>query len=104
MESICLNLDFGDAPTGHNNWADEEVELPTAPLGYGQQERPGHYPTDLRPGRVPARGYGRDEAPLPVAIDHSALPRAPPFMAFVANLSYDATEEDIRQFFSAAAV
>ncbi|PJF19141.1 putative RNA-binding protein [Paramicrosporidium saccamoebae] len=79
-------------------WADEEFELPSGPLG---QERPSY---DNRPGRVPARGYGRDEAPQPVVIDQHALPRAPPFMAFVGNLSYEAGEEDIREFFAGIAI
>lgn len=84
---------------GVSGWADEEIELPSAPLG---QERSSY---DMRPGRAPpARGYGRDEAPLPVAIDHSALPRVPPFLAFVANLPYDVTEEDLRSFFSGISV
>lgn len=70
--------------------------MPTAPLALGE-ERPSY---DNRPGRVPPRRLGRDEAPLPVAIDQRSLPREPPFMAFVGNLTYDATEEDIRSFFA----
>lgn len=82
-----------------SNWADEEFELPSAPLG---QERSSY---DMRPGRgPPERGYGRDEAPLPVNIDHSALPRVPPFLAFVANLPYDVTEDDLKSFFAGIAV
>lgn len=72
--------------------------MPSAPLG---QERPSY---ENRPGRIPARGYGRDEAPLPVTIDHSALPQAPPYMAFVGNLSFDVMEQEIRDFFSGIAV
>lgn len=81
-----------------SSWADEDLELPTAPLG---QDRS---PYENRPGRVPSRGYGRDEVPLPVVIDQHALPREPPFLAFVGNLAYDATEEEIRTFFSGIAV
>lgn len=89
----------GDTTGITTSWADEEFELPSAPLG---QARPSY---EDRPGRLPAaRGYGRDEAPLPVVIDQRALPREPPFMAFVGNLAFDATEEDVRNFFSGIAI
>lgn len=39
-----------------------------------------------------------------MAIDQRALPREPPFMAFVGNLNYDANDEDIREFFTGVAV
>lgn len=86
-------------PTGAPNWADVDLELPTAPLG---QERSS---SDDRPGRgPPSRGYGRDQAPLPVVIDQRSLPREPPFVALVGNLSYEANEDDVRAFFSGVAV
>ena len=32
-------------------------------------------------------------------IDVSRLPKSPPFTVFIGNLSYEATEEDVRRFF-----
>lgn len=93
------------APTATNtigaSWADEDVELPSAPLGQDRVEMRPH--TMDRPGRVPPRRL-REEAPLPVVIDQRALPREPPFVAFMGNLASDATEDDIKAFFQNIAV
>lgn len=70
------------AAAASGSWADDDFALPSAPAGV---ERP------LGPRGLPAG---------PAAVDEDAIPHAPPYVAFVGNLSFDATDDSLRAFFA----
>ncbi|GAA6053676.1 hypothetical protein NBRC10513_005477 [Rhodotorula toruloides] len=104
-----LNSFLADSTTG-GSWADEMDELPTGPSagptfgegpglggshltrGMGQGDRYG--PRSGGPG-----GFGdRDDGRPPRA--EVPFPTAPPYTAFVGNLSFETTEADLEDFFT----
>lgn len=72
------------------SWADEEVDLPTAPTGASRATPSDEY----RPGRGPSSSsdHGRPMAPL----DLSRIPTTGPFTAYIGNLPYTITESSLR--------
>ncbi len=70
------------------------MDLPSAPRAAAQPSS-GYDPR--LGGRGGPSGYGGSFQPT--ALDQNALPRYPPFVAFVGSLSFDATEEDLRGLF-----
>ncbi|KAF2733584.1 RNA-binding domain-containing protein [Polyplosphaeria fusca] len=90
---------LGDQSLG--SWADEMEDMPVANrAGYGSDRRAfssaGGFGSDRGFDRGGDRGYAvREELPLPTR---------PPYTAHLGNLSFDATEGDIQDFFSGCEV
>ncbi|KAK6520496.1 hypothetical protein TWF506_000748 [Arthrobotrys conoides] len=86
----------------YGSWADEMEDMPTIPssgerTGYGNRSRndyggSGRAGSFGGPGGDRGDGYSR-RPELP-------LPSKPPFTAHVGNLSFDATEDDISEYFA----
>ncbi|SCV74583.1 BQ2448_7612 [Microbotryum intermedium] len=79
-KKMDLGAFLADESTG-GSWADEMDALPTG-RGYGRSDR-----DDFRPQRA--------EVPFPTA---------PPYTAFVGNLSFETVDDDLRDFFAGAEV
>ncbi|KAI0762040.1 hypothetical protein BC629DRAFT_1294352 [Irpex lacteus] len=88
---MSLNEFLGDSALG--SWADEMDELPTAPAARTDDDRsrPGERRRDDYLSSRPDRGPPREDLPLPTE---------PPYTAFVGNLAFDLTEQEIEDFFS----
>lgn len=102
---------------GTGNWADDEIELPTAPLGLdsfsSSSSRPSSYGggggSERAIGRFPSGGAPNNRRdlsgpPAPYVPNLADLPRTAPFTAFVGNLPFDINEADIRRFFDEVAI
>ncbi|KAH8553651.1 hypothetical protein BGW37DRAFT_518592 [Umbelopsis sp. PMI_123] len=94
------------------SWADEMADLPTAPAASSaaREERPGGFSRGYGGDRYGdnesredsfSRGPRRDEDSRPRYSSRppAELPTEPPFTAHIANLSFDAVEEDLADFF-----
>lgn len=103
------------AAGGTGNWADDEIELPTAPLGLdsSSSSRPTSYgggsERDRAIGRFPSGASSNNRRdmsgpPAPYVPNLADLPRTAPFTAFVGNLPFDISDADIRRFFDEAAI
>ncbi|KAG8929724.1 hypothetical protein FRC02_005155 [Tulasnella sp. 418] len=95
QQKMSLNAFLGDSTLG--SWADEMDSLPTAPAPRNDEDRSrrgerdfGNRFDDYPPRDRESRYPPREELPLPTA---------PPFTAFVGNLSFDLSEADIEEFF-----
>lgn len=96
-KKISLNEFLGDSALG--SWADEMDSLPNAPAVRTDEEnsrgdRYGRRGDDFlssRPDRV--AGPPREDIPLP---------SQPPYTAFIGNLAFDLTEDDLGAFFEGA--
>ncbi|EIW57790.1 uncharacterized protein TRAVEDRAFT_38170 [Trametes versicolor FP-101664 SS1] len=86
---MSLNEFLGDSALG--SWADEMDSLPTAPAAREDGDRfgGGGRRDDFLSSR-PDRGPPREDLPLPTA---------PPYTAFVGNLTFDITETELEEFF-----
>lgn len=113
------SMGMGGVGGGSGNWADEEIELPSAPMALDSSSASSRYsgggsgsmgggPGERAIGRFPSSGGApgghrgsRDlnAPPAPYVPNLAELPTSPPFTAFVGNLSYDTSEADIRRFF-----
>ncbi|TFK40088.1 hypothetical protein BDQ12DRAFT_680318 [Crucibulum laeve] len=92
-KKISLNEFLGDSALG--SWADEMDSLPNAPAARSDEDQGrgnDRYGTrdnmlSSRPDRL---GPPREDIPIPTQ---------PPYTAFVGNLAFDLTEQDLEQFF-----
>ncbi|KAF1982447.1 hypothetical protein K402DRAFT_397534 [Aulographum hederae CBS 113979] len=96
-------MSLGDfmADQALGSWADEMEDMPVqcrltgARTGYGMERREyssgGGFGNDRGYARTTDPGYAREQLPLPTK---------PPFTAHLGNLSFDATEGDVHDFFA----
>jgi translation initiation factor 4B len=92
-KKISLNEFLGDNTLG--SWADEMDSLPNAPAARTDQENAGdrfERREDYLNSR-PDRQLGPPREDIPI-------PTQPPYTAFVGNLAFDLTEDELEQFFS----
>ncbi|KAL7418664.1 Eukaryotic translation initiation factor 4B [Cryptotrichosporon argae] len=93
-QKMALNEFFADTTSG--SWADEMEELPTAPAARDptmpRRGEPGYL--DSMPDRSQRTFSGAPEPRADVP-----LPTAPPYTAFVGNLTYETEEGELRDFF-----
>lgn len=93
-QKISLNEFLGDG----GSWADEMDSLPSAPAIRTDEERArgndrfGRRADDFLSSR-PDRNAGPPREDLP-------LPTQPPYTAFIGNLAFDLTENDLEEFFA----
>ncbi|KAF2190243.1 hypothetical protein K469DRAFT_699848 [Zopfia rhizophila CBS 207.26] len=99
-QKMSLGDFLGDQSLG--SWADEMEDMPVgvgSGTGYGSDRRAfssaGGFGSDRGFDRGGDRGYAREQLPLPTK---------PPYTAHLGNLSFDATEGDITDFFSGCQV
>jgi translation initiation factor 4B len=90
-KKMALGEFLGDGALG--SWADEMDSLPSAPAPKSEEDRDrfNNRRDDFistRPDRAAANP--REDLPLPTA---------PPFTAFIGNLAFDLTEQDLGEFF-----
>ncbi|KAH9068245.1 hypothetical protein EDB83DRAFT_2377738 [Lactarius deliciosus] len=90
-QKMSLNEFLGDDTLG--SWADEMDALPTAPAARGDDDR-----GDRRGGRDDYLSSRQDRQSFPPRED-LPLPTQPPYTAFVGNLAFDLTENDLETFF-----
>ncbi|KAH8981581.1 hypothetical protein EDB86DRAFT_2858288 [Lactarius hatsudake] len=90
-QKMSLNEFLGDDTLG--SWADEMDALPTAPAARGDDDR-----GDRRGGRDDYLSSRQDRQAFPPRED-LPLPTQPPYTAFVGNLAFDLTENDLETFF-----
>ncbi|KAF2197338.1 hypothetical protein GQ43DRAFT_444337 [Delitschia confertaspora ATCC 74209] len=100
-QKMSLGDFLGDQALG--SWADEMEDMPVSSGagGYGGQRRDfgsggGGFGSD--------RGYARTDNPGYAMREQLPLPTRPPYTAHLGNLSFDATEGDITDFFSGCEV
>ncbi|CAE6435289.1 unnamed protein product [Rhizoctonia solani] len=92
-QKMSLGDFLGDEKFG--SWADEMESLPTAPA----QRASDDGPTD-RYSRGGDRDFSRPDRPQFAPREDLPLPTAPPYIAYVGNLSFDLVEDDLAQFFA----
>lgn len=95
---------LADETTGKVDWADDFDDLPAAPLpktDRGNAQRGSDWLASMpdRADRDRSSGLGSERPSYP-AREELPLPTQPPFTAFIGNLSFDVSEEDIVAFFS----
>ncbi|CAE6352488.1 unnamed protein product [Rhizoctonia solani] len=88
LGDFLVNNEFG-------TWADEMESLPTAPA----QRASDDAPID-RYSRGGDRDFSRPDRPQVAPREDLPLPSAPPFIAYVGNLSFDLVDDDLAQFFA----
>ncbi|CAM0140514.1 unnamed protein product [Umbelopsis sp. WA50703] len=102
--------DFLGDESGGSSWADEMADLPTAPAASiaPREERSSGFSRGFgdRYGGDDSRedGFSRgprrdDDRPRFASRPPAELPTEPPFTAHIANLSFDAVEDDLADFF-----
>ncbi|CAE6456326.1 unnamed protein product [Rhizoctonia solani] len=92
-QKMSLGDFLGDEKFG--SWADEMESLPTAPAA----RAPDDAPSD-RYGRGDRDFSSRPDRPSAAPREDLPLPTAPPYIAYVGNLSFDLIEDDLGQFFA----
>ncbi|KAH0833155.1 hypothetical protein J3R83DRAFT_12181 [Lanmaoa asiatica] len=93
---MSLNEFLGDSTLG--SWADEMDALPTAPSIKTDDDRlprPGD-----RFNRRDDFASSRPDRPFPSVREEVPLPSHPPFTAFIGNLAFDITENELASFFN----
>lgn len=95
---------LADETTGKVDWADDFDDLPAAPLSRpdrGIPQRGSDWLSSMpdRADRDRSSGLGSERQSYP-AREELPLPTQPPYTAFIGNLSFDVTEEDIANFFA----
>jgi len=90
-KKISLNEFLGDSTLG--SWADEMDSLPNAPRT--NEENPGE-----RFGRRDDFLNSRPDRQTGPPREDIPIPTQPPYTAFVGNLAFDLTENELEQFFS----
>ncbi|PVZ99083.1 hypothetical protein BB558_004907 [Smittium angustum] len=91
-QKMALN-DFLSTTTGGDSWADDEVDLPSAPSAAPARSNLSNAPNrgDLRQDNYRSENFQpREDEPFPTE---------PPYNAFMENLPYDITEGDINEAF-----
>ncbi|KAI9320564.1 hypothetical protein BX666DRAFT_1909195 [Dichotomocladium elegans] len=103
--------DFLADDNGGGSWADEMASLPSAPaareepdMGRGGDRFGRDYDLPRGPARGdryerPADGYERRAPRFENRREEVELPTEPPFNAYVGNLPFDITEDDVADFF-----
>ncbi|KAJ1307430.1 hypothetical protein OPQ81_001532 [Rhizoctonia solani] len=92
-QKMSLGDFLGDEKFG--SWADEMESLPTAPAA----RAPDDAPSD-RYGRGDRDFTSRPDRPPIAPREDLPLPTAPPYIAYVGNLSFDLIEDDLGRFFA----
>ncbi|KAJ7573873.1 hypothetical protein C8J56DRAFT_980681 [Mycena floridula] len=93
-KKISLNEFLGDTALG--SWADEMDSLPNAPAVRNDddpaqgRDRYSRNRDDFMSSKPDRSGPPREDLPMPTA---------PPYTAFIGNLAFDLTEQDIEEFF-----
>ncbi|KAJ6448931.1 hypothetical protein C8R45DRAFT_1045694 [Mycena sanguinolenta] len=93
-KKISLNEFLGDSALG--SWADEMESLPSAPAVRSDEDqargndRFGRRGDDFLSTRPDRQGPPREDLPLPTQ---------PPYTAFIGNLAFDLTEQELEEFF-----
>ncbi|MCO5565736.1 hypothetical protein L7F22_019410 [Adiantum nelumboides] len=95
---------LADETTGKVDWADDFDDLPAAPLprtDRGIPQRGSDWLASMpdRADRDRSSGPGSERQSYP-AREELPLPTQPPYTAFIGNLSFDVSEEDISNFFA----
>ncbi|PWN34128.1 RNA-binding domain-containing protein [Meira miltonrushii] len=95
---------LADETTGKVDWADDFDDLPAAPLpraDRGIPQRGSDWLSSMpdRADRDRSSGLGSERQSYP-AREELPLPTQPPYTAFIGNLSFDVSEEDIASFFA----
>ncbi|KAJ7844370.1 hypothetical protein B0H14DRAFT_2776667 [Mycena olivaceomarginata] len=96
-KKISLNEFLGDSALG--SWADEMESLPSAPAVRTDEEqargndRFGRRGDDFLSSRPDRQGPPREDLPLPTQ---------PPYTAFIGNLAFDLTEQELDDFFASS--
>ncbi|GAA5884174.1 hypothetical protein JCM6882_002166 [Rhodosporidiobolus microsporus] len=107
-QKMDLNAFLADDATGSGSWADEMDALPSGPSMAPKEDGPGiggsHLTRNMRGG--PDGGFGGrggfgDERPQRVEVP---IPTAPPYTAFVGNLTFETSEQDVAAFFEGLGV
>jgi translation initiation factor 4B len=98
-QKLSLGEFLGDQTLG--SWADEMEDMPVSSSGggYGSERR-----TFGSGGGFADRGYATTNDRGYAMREQLPLPTKPPYTAHVGNLSFDATEGDINDFFSGCEV
>ncbi|KAK4056398.1 Eukaryotic translation initiation factor 4B [Microbotryomycetes sp. JL221] len=97
-QKLALGDFLADSATG-GSWADEMDDLPTGPSGDMLPSGPGlggsHLSRNARDGGFGGPGgFDRPERP------EVPFPTAPPYTAFVGNLTFEVVDDDLRDFFA----
>ncbi|KAF8558090.1 hypothetical protein OG21DRAFT_1481632 [Imleria badia] len=92
---MSLNEFLGDSTLG--SWADEMDSLPTAPSLKTDEER---LRSGDRFGRRDDFSSSRPDRPFSSMREEVPLPSQPPFTAFIGNLAFDITEDELATFFT----
>ncbi|CAE7199502.1 unnamed protein product [Rhizoctonia solani] len=92
-QKMSLGDFLGDEKFG--SWADEMENLPTAPAARASDDAPPD-----RYGRGDRDFSSRLDRPQGPVREDLPLPTAPPYIAYVGNLSFDLIEDDLGQFFA----
>ncbi|KAN0093105.1 hypothetical protein V8E55_003889 [Tylopilus felleus] len=92
---MSLNEFLGDSTLG--SWADEMDSLPTAPSIKTDEERLTR--SGDRFGRRDDFSSSRPDRPFASVREEVPLPSQPPFTAFIGNLAFDITEDELANFF-----
>lgn len=95
---------LADETTGKVDWADDFDDLPAAPISRpdrGIPQRGSDWLASMpdRADRDRSSGLGSERQSYP-AREELPLPTQPPYTAFIGNLSFDVSEEDIGNFFA----
>ncbi|KAF7375084.1 Translation initiation factor 4B [Mycena sanguinolenta] len=96
-KKISLNEFLGDNSLG--SWADEMDSLPSAPAVRSEEDqargndRFGRRGDDFLSTRPDRQGPPREDLPLPTQ---------PPYTAFIGNLAFDLTEQELEDFFGSS--
>lgn len=94
-QKMSLGAFLEDTTLG--SWADEMDSLPTAPAFRTEEEKARGFDRG-------GRDYGtRTDRAMPPR-EELPLPTEPPYTAFVGNLPYDLTEDELAEFFAPAAI
>ncbi|KAK4051575.1 Eukaryotic translation initiation factor 4B [Microbotryomycetes sp. JL201] len=95
-QKLALGDFLADSSTGGGSWADDMEDLPTGPSGDSLPSGPGlggsHLSRNAREGGF--GGFDRPERP------EVPFPKAPPYTAFVGNLTFEIVDDDLRDFFN----
>lgn len=84
------------------SWADEDFELPSAPMGLLPDQPMGasaEYDRNFVRGTGGPRASRDNAPPPPPTIDYARLPTQGPFVCFLGNLPYEVDDNDIRAAF-----
>ncbi|KDE07155.1 hypothetical protein MVLG_02559 [Microbotryum lychnidis-dioicae p1A1 Lamole] len=103
-KKMDLGAFLADESTG-GSWADEMDALPTGPSGDPSLSAGGLGGSHLSRGMGASGGYGRsDRDDFRPQRAEVPFPTAPPYTAFVGNLTFETVDDDLRDFFAGAEV